>query len=75
MKIVLDNSNNDFNSQYPSWPFRVWIINETQRIEYKGMANANSGFDVNLCDIKCWLDNYALRLEGNAAVVACVEKC
>lgn len=55
MKIVLDNSDNEFNSQYPSWPFRVWILNDEKEIVFKGMANANSGYHVNLLDVKYWL--------------------
>ena len=53
--VVLDNVNNDFNSTYSSWPFRVWIIDENHRVAFKGMADADSGFDINLSRVRNWL--------------------
>lgn len=53
--VVLDNANNDFNSLYSSWPFRVWIIDENHRVAFKGMADADSGFDINLSRVRNWL--------------------
>jgi len=55
LKIVLDGPDNEFNKEYPSWPFRLWIIGKDKRIEFKGMADAESGYNVNLERIKTWL--------------------
>jgi hypothetical protein len=59
--LLLDNPQNDFNTAYPSWPFRVWIVDETQHLAYKGMANADSGFSINLEDVKNWLRIFVSR--------------
>lgn len=58
MKFYLDSPTNEFNTIYPSWPFRVWIINKHKKIELKGMANADIGYTVNLFQIRRWIHNY-----------------
>mmetsp|Transcript_31711 Transcript_31711/g.66688 ORF Transcript_31711/g.66688 Transcript_31711/m.66688 type:complete len:123 (+) Transcript_31711:1088-1456(+) len=38
-EIYLDNMNNSFNSSYPSWPFRFWVITK-QRVVFKAMPKS-----------------------------------
>lgn len=63
MKIVLDGAENQFNELYPSWPFRLWILDKDMIIRFKGMANANSGYNVNLQEIALWLRNYSIQIQ------------
>lgn len=58
LKIALDGSDNEFIKKYPSWPFRVWIIGKDKDIRFKGMANVDSGYNINLRQIESWLKNY-----------------
>jgi hypothetical protein len=73
LTVVIDNVSNDFNAQYPSWPFRVWIIDQNQRIAFKGMANANSGFDINLSHVQNWLRALSYSQEQRICVVTAEE--
>lgn len=58
LKLFLDSPSNEFNTQYPSWPFRVWIIDQKKAISFKGMANADTGYNINLREVRHWINRY-----------------
>jgi hypothetical protein len=71
--LLLDNDKNDFNATYPSWPFRVWIVDEKQLVAYKGMANADSGFSISLDEVETWLRVFVSRQQPTTVTVPVTE--
>lgn len=68
MSLFLDSPTNEFNTIYPSWPFRVWIIDEKKQIRFKGMAGTDTGYNVNLFPVRSWIRNYHLNTSSEQAI-------
>lgn len=52
MTVVVDDMDNIFNSEYPSWPTRCWILSEDSQVHYRSMPGDGCGDAINLQDLE-----------------------
>lgn len=55
-RYLIDPIENPFNSNYSSWPFRCWIIDENGKIAFKSLPPQNGvAEDLHTRDLEAWL--------------------
>lgn len=72
VRLIVDGENNEFNSTYASWPFRVWILDEG-RVAFKAMSTRD-GSNLETTAVRKWLIEFRKRKEYIGALQLHREK-